>query len=130
MNTWKDNIGKIRSILTGAPSVTYDDDIINIARAFGYAPQMWKEALQQWERHIGATEGATWKDDFINIAFKLTGVNPPTWKQAIENIRLYYEGTPLTISNLFCFNVLPYNPNAEYLLLSDKYITKNSYLLR
>ena len=92
MNTWRDNIGEIRYILTGEPSVTYNDDIINIARLFGYAPQMWKEALQQWGQSVGAAAGATWKDDFVNIAYKLTGITQPTWKQAIENIRIYYEG--------------------------------------
>ena len=130
MNAWKDDIGKIRLILTGESSVTYNDDIINIVRSFGFNPQMWKDALQQWGQYIGTAAGATWKDDFINIAYKLTGINPVSWKQAIENIRLYYEGTPVTISNLFCFSSLPYNPNAEYLLLSEKYITKNLYLLR
>ena len=130
MSTWKDNIGKIRFILTSEPSVTYDDDIINTARFFGYAPQMWKDALQQWGQNVGAESGSTWKDDFVNIAFKLTGITPVSWKTAIEYIRIYYEGYTPALLTLSCFTSLPYNPNAEYLLLSDKYITQNSYLLR
>ena len=131
MNAWKDDIGKIRLILTGESSVTYNDDIINIVRSFGFNPQMWKDALQQWGQYIGTAAGATWKDDFINIAYKLTGINPVSWKQAIEYILMFYEGIePQTSTPMFCFNSPPFNPNAEYLLLSNNYITKNTYLFR
>ena len=37
---------------------------------------------------------------------------------------------PIPIINLFCFNDLPRNPNARYLLLKDGLLTEGTYLLR
>ena len=123
-------MGVIRKIITGTESVTYIDDVINISRSLGYNPMTENEALIQWGESVGAEQGATWKHNLVNIAFKLTGITPVSWKTAIEHIRMYYEANPPEIVNLFCFTSLPYNPSAEYLLLSNKYITKNSYLFR